>query len=137
MSAVQKLSESYDYGSRSLEDDRLTRPRMVANPDRKWGRAVDREYVDHHRALIAAMERAQWTEPASGIAFLTDEQILEIRVTYARGELTNDDLAERYGCSATTIGQIVRGDTYASCDGPRTFRGMGNPPPNRQRRETS
>lgn len=39
---------------------------------------------------------------------LTDEQVEEVRSLYAKGDVTQQDLADRFGCSQTLVGQIVR-----------------------------
>ena len=74
--------------------------------------------ADRHRALIAAMEPAQWPEARQGFARFTDEQVLEIRQRYHREDTTFDEIAKDYGVTATAITDLVHGDTYKYCEGP-------------------
>ena len=43
---------------------------------------------------------------------LTQEKVLEIRAQYKRGVCSQRELGEKYGISRSTVGQIVRGETW-------------------------
>lgn len=51
-------------------------------------------------------------------AKLTDDQIVEIRETYARGGYTQKDLADEYGITQGLVSQIVNGKRWKHVDGP-------------------
>lgn len=51
---------------------------------------------------------------------LSEDEVLSIRQEYAEGGVSHRELGEKYSVSATTIGDIVRGETWQSVDGPRT-----------------
>lgn len=51
-------------------------------------------------------------------AKLTDEQVVEIREAYARGGVTQVDLAEGYGVTQGLISGIVNGRRWPHVDGP-------------------
>jgi len=51
-------------------------------------------------------------------AKLTDEQIVEIRETYARGGYTQADLAETYGITQGLVSLIVNGKRWRHVSGP-------------------
>lgn len=48
-----------------------------------------------------------------GCAKLTTEQVAEIRQVYASERITHKDIAARYGVNKSTIGRIVRQDSWA------------------------
>ena len=84
MSEIERLQDAYDY-----------------TPETHDYRA----WWDHHRALIAAMEPAQW--PTPGQVLFTDSEVAEIRDAYATGDVTQCELATLFGCSQSTINNIV------------------------------
>lgn len=43
---------------------------------------------------------------------LTDSIVLEMRRSYASGFTSQDEIAKRFGIAQTTVGQIVRGETW-------------------------
>lgn len=47
-------------------------------------------------------------------AKLTDEQIKEIREQYAKGAISQGEIAIAYNVSQTTVGRIVRGERYVN-----------------------
>ncbi len=51
-------------------------------------------------------------------AFLTDDQVVSIRFTYATGQVTLPELARQYATSPQTISAIVRGDRRVMQGGP-------------------
>lgn len=63
-----------------------------------------------------ADRRRRGTDHAA--AKLTDEQIVEIRETYARGGVTQVDLAEAFGVAQSLISGIVNGHRWPHVDGP-------------------
>ena len=54
----------------------------------------------------------RWGE-GKGRAKLSEAQVDEIRALYATGQWTQKQLAERYGVWITTVGKLLRGETWA------------------------
>jgi len=48
----------------------------------------------------------------SGLSVLTRSDVEEIRAKYQTGDFSQGLLGEQYGVSRTTVGQIVRGETW-------------------------
>ena len=98
MSAVQALSESWDY-----------------NPH-----AHDRQaWWEHHRALLANLEPARW--PVSRFAIIdhmTPDEIREIREAYANGDASVEDLSTMFGVTRSHIYNIISGVRYPNAPGP-------------------
>lgn len=57
---------------------------------------------------------------------LTSSQVIELRQSYAVGQVYQKELAKKYNVSPSTIGEIIRGEKYAEVDGPITHKGKGN-----------
>lgn len=78
---------------------------------------VERARTPEARAKIAAAAKARFTDPTARARHLashqvfTPEQIAEIRARRAAGAVLTS-LARAYGCGTSTIGRIVRGQTY-------------------------
>lgn len=51
-------------------------------------------------------------------SFLNEEEVVEIRKKYHGQDVFQKDLAEQYGVARSNIGQIVRGDSWESAEGP-------------------
>lgn len=68
----------------------------------------------------------------NGNARLVDEQVVEMRHSYAAGGVTQSELAERFGVAAGTVRNAVRGESWADNEGPVTRRRVGAPPARRQ-----
>lgn len=56
---------------------------------------------------------------------ITDSDVEAIRVEYARGCVTQSDLAKKYGTQIAIICKIVRGDIRPQVGGPITHMGGG------------
>lgn len=87
-------------------------------------RAAEREQAAAQRAERAAVqrERAQQAAAERGVtlnwrANLTMEQAAWVRVQALAGA-TTDDLAAKFGVSATAMRQVLRGSTYRVAGGP-------------------
>ena len=52
------------------------------------------------------------------LAVLQESAVLEIRQLYATGSWTHQQLADKFGASKATIGQITRGETWKHVGGP-------------------
>lgn len=50
---------------------------------------------------------------ANGSAKLTEKQIRQIRATHALGDVTHQQLAEKYGVSCAHVGKIIRRKKWA------------------------
>jgi hypothetical protein len=70
-----------------------------------WGTASTNQL--HRREQGTASSRSRNIK-----AKLTEEIVAEIRVIYASGGVTQVQLAERFNVFASTVGRIVRGDTW-------------------------
>lgn len=57
---------------------------------------------------------------------LTDYEVIEIRMRYAGGDVTQKDLADDYGVSFGLISKIVRGKRYPDLGGPCSSDVSGN-----------
>lgn len=55
-------------------------------------------------------------------AKLTAKQAFDVRVEYAKGGVSHQQLAQRYGVSDTSISSITRGDSFRDVGGPRFHR---------------
>jgi len=56
-------------------------------------------------------------------AKLSEEEVLEIRKRFASGKFLQRELGLEFGVNQPTIGEIVRGDTWAFLPGPLTKKG--------------
>lgn len=99
--------------------------RATSQPEHRWR--------EHQIGRIQSLEPARWPIARSGGPRFTEADIVEIRETYARGELTLAQIGAAYGIDDAQVSKIVRGDRYPHASGPITRRGSGNRPPNRQR----
>lgn len=83
------------------------------NGNRMDPRLENLEYVtrsENHRHAYQVLGRAKVSNKGekAGRAKLTDEQVLEIRRLYARGDVSQTVLAKQFGVAQTMIGFIVR-----------------------------
>jgi hypothetical protein len=98
MTAIQRLSESYDYDPHAYDKQR---------------------HNAHHLALIQAMEPAPGTGRDKYVPVgWPDDDVITIRELYAAGQYTHKRLADLFGCTSTTIANIVNGRTYEDVGGP-------------------
>ncbi len=56
---------------------------------------------------------------------LSPDQIIEIRIKYAAGKCSQENLGRRYNISETQIGRIVRGEQWPHVQGPIVKNGSG------------
>jgi len=65
-----------------------------------------------HAEAQGRMQRNYWVGKRSPQASLSEEQVAEIRVLYATGSYSAEFLGQKYGAGKSTIGRIVRNETY-------------------------
>ena len=98
MSAIQALSEGYDYDPHAHDLD---------------------AWWEHHKALLSSLEPAQWPMPRNESAQYTEAEVIEMREARASGDATARQLAEQFGCTVSNMMYILRGDYYPGVGGPR------------------
>ena len=76
--------------------------RLCVNPRHSSWKTPKENCADKHRDGTV-----QWGE-SSGVAKLTEEQVLGIRSLYATGNYSYRELAAMFGCEKSNIGLIVR-----------------------------
>jgi hypothetical protein len=71
-------------------------------------------FLGTHRDNVDDMMRKgrQGKGIRNGRSRVTDEQVIEIRRLYSLGKLSQGDLGRMFGVARSTIGMLVRGDTW-------------------------
>lgn len=77
-------------------------------------------YRDNIQDMIRKGRKANSSGEANGQAKLTEGQVKEIKIRYAEGNVSHNELAKEYNVSSALIGLITQGKVWANVDGPLT-----------------
>lgn len=109
---------SYELANGPIEDGRdvchSCDNRLCVNPAHLW-MGTAKENLDDCRKKGRQAEGER-----NGLAKLTDEQVSEVRLRYAAGDITQKELAAEFGLCQGSVSFIVRGLLRKGAEGPHS-----------------